>query len=439
MKLYRRRSSNILTIATLACITLTVWLIMVISCGKLSDDNSPSSPVGTSGGVPIPIEPRSSLGTHTLSIAADPATIPADGVNYSTITVTLQDASGRSVSGFTVNFTSDPIGFFREDTIVPLDTTTTTAITDASGQASVRFYGNYSGYCAIKANVDLDENGINDLFVTTAITLTSAGLPSSAGNYTLTLEAYPDTIPADMATYSIISATLTDSTGGSVENFEITFMSELGYLTNSPTGPSDITDQSTTPSVTNKTNKYGSASVYFYGRRAGSAIITASVTVDDLYAPLQAKKVIHITEGAGPPGDDTIAGVDLVVDATGQHADLGACSQPSAQTKTFTLTATVWDETGDKVGPGVRVELSGTGIDESLEYIGETNATGSVSFTYNYTVYSPGTYEYSATARVIINGREYTDTVYYTITATCVMSTPTPTPAPAPTPTPTVP
>lgn len=406
MKLYRRRSSNILTIATLACITLTVWLIMVISCGKLSDDNSPSSPVGTSGGVPIPIEPRSSLGTHTLSIAADPTTIPADGVNYSTITVTLQDASGRSVSGFTVNFTSDPIGFFLEDAppLPPVETASTTAITDASGQASVRFYGSYSGYCAVKASVDLDENGVNDLFVTTAITLTSAGPPSSAGNYTLTLTAYPDTVPADTITYSTVVAQLTDSTGGSVENFEFTFTTtDLGRLSDTPEG-------SHTPTITSSSNQDGSSSVYFYGYRPGSAVVKVCVTVPDLYQQLCAKTIIHVTEHPGMPGPD-VPGI--------------FCNQPSppaqsikaeedtglAEPEDITLSAAVFEERGFPAAAGVRVDWSGDWIGYSY-----TDSTGVATLTVNPGPLPPGTYSYSVTSTVVINGVTYTCTSTFSVT-----------------------
>ncbi len=69
----------------------------------------------------------------------------------------------------------------------------------------------------------------------------SGGQPSSAGNYTLILTASPRSIPADMVKpYAVTSFTLVDSSGGSAENFVITFNSELGYLENDPDGSCNL-------------------------------------------------------------------------------------------------------------------------------------------------------------------------------------------------------
>lgn len=411
MKKNRQTNSFIVSILTLGMIIGG----LLLGCGKLSNDTDrPTDPIGSTGGSPLPVGPQASIGTYTLTLRVDPNVIFADMTNYAVIQAQLQDTSGRSVQNFTVNFqTSANFGWFY-DTNSGLFISSDSSMTDSTGVATTRFYGSRSGEAVIQASVDIDGDFIDDLTTTTGIVLRSGGQPSTAGNYKLTLEAYPDTIPADMATYSVISAKLIDSTGGSVENFTITFRSELGYLVNTPTGPA-----SQTTSLTSVTNEGGGASVYFYGARAGSAVITASVYVNDLVGTLQAKKVIHITEGPGAPGDENIPGVDLVVDQSGQTVDLGTCTDITPQTASFTFTATVWDETGSRVGAGVRVELSGSGIDNDLNYIGETNSNGSVELTYNYGVSTPGSYTLSATARVVINGVAYTDTVSYTITATC--------------------
>jgi len=368
----------------------------MISCGKLSDDKSPSSPVGTSGGVPFPIEPRSSLGTHTLSIAADPTTIPADGVNYSTVTATLEDASGRSVAGFSVTFQSDTIGYFTE----------TRALTDANGEASVRFYGTESGYCTIRAGVDLDRDANTDLFVSMAMTLTSSGTPpSSAGNYTLILTPYPETVPADTVTYSTLVAQLTDRSGGSVENFEFTFTTtDLGMLSDSPEG-------SHTSTITSFSDQDGSSSVYFYGYRPGSAVVKVCVTVPDLNdQQLCAKTIIHVTEHPGMPGPD-VPGI--------------FCNQPSPPTQSIkaeedtglgtpediTLSAAVFEERGYPAAAGVRVDWSGDWIGYSY-----TDASGVATLTVNPGPLPPGAYSYSVTSTVVINGVTYTCTSTFSVT-----------------------
>lgn len=424
MKKFRHVNVIVLSFLTFGIIIGCVFA----GCGKLSNDTDrPTDPVGTTGGSPLPVGPQSSRGTYTLSISADSARLPADNLNYTHVRAKLSDTSGRALQNFSIVFESDPIGNLTENHL-PL----ASVFTDANGEAAVRFYGEVSGECAVQASVDIDSDGAQDLFVNTVVTLMPGGPPSSAGSYTLTIKAYPETIPADMATFSTIVAELRDSTGGSVENFTITFIADLGYLVNSPTGPGA---QNTT--ITAVTNHRGSASVHFYGARAGSAVITASAFVNDLVGTLQAKKVIILTEGPGAPGPGNVAGVDLSIDSAGKIADLGSCSDITPQDVSFTLTATVWDESGNRVGPGVRVELSGVGINRNLNFTGETNSAGTVDFTYTYTISVQDTYELSATATVIINGQTYQDTVNYTIVGTCDVPTPTPVATATPTSTPT--
>ncbi len=404
---------------------ITVILIVLIvagffiGCGKLSDDtNRPTSPVGTSGGQTYPIKPTDSVGTYTLSISAGATTLPADGINFTTLHAYLEDSSGRSVENFTINFQADDLGRFSSPGSGLA--TTTSGFTDAEGHVSVRFLGVQSGSCVIQASVDLNGDGLNDLEVTLTVVLTPApACPSSAGTYSLSIRAYPNSIPADMATYSTIIAMLRDSSGGSVEDFTITFTADLGYLENDPEGPSSL---STT--TTGITNGIGDSSVYLYGARAGSALVQAQVTIPDLNSTVLCSVLdVYITEGAGVPGEG-IPGVDLSVDVVSQEADLGTCGEEAATEVSFNLTARVWDETGDRVGSGVRVELSTTGINENLLNDGMTDSTGTTTWTYSYSVGSEGVYTLTATATVLINGVEYTDTITYFINATCTEEDP---------------
>ncbi|GAK57216.1 hypothetical protein U27_04181 [Candidatus Vecturithrix granuli] len=385
---------------------LLVWIIIgaiFVGCGKLSDDTDrPSSPVGTSGGVPLPIGPQSSLGTYTLSISSDTNTIPADNLNYAVMTAALADTSGRSLANFPVTFTADSIG-----NLGPTHLSTVTATTDANGQASVRFYGTTSGSCTVQASIDLDKDSVNDLYVTTVITLTSSGQPSSAGNYTLTLTASPRTIPADMATYAAIVAKLVDSTGGSVENFTITFTSDLGYLENDPDGPSSL---STT--ATGITDSGGSSSIYFYGARKGSAVISASVFVNDLVGTLQAKTVVLITEGPGVPGPG-VPGIFLTAEPISQVVTADSTTG-LGETADVTLTANIWDATGDKVGSGVRVEFSGAVVGYAT-----TDSNGTATLTFKPGKLSVGTHEFTikaCTYGIDSAGTKYCDDVTVTVT-----------------------
>ena len=407
MKSYRKQHiSQKHIIKLISCLGIGVIIVygMLVGCGKLSNDTSrPTNPIGTTGGVPIPVQPRSSIGTHTLSLQASSNTLVADNVNFITLTTTLEDSSGRTVAGFPVTFTTDAIG-----TLGLNRASTVAETTDQSGAATVRFYGIASGVCTVKATVAVAGGSLT---VTTAITLTPGGPPSSGGTYTLELRATPNTIPADSATYAVISAYLRDSAGGSVENFTITFNSELGYLHNQPEPP---TTWSTT--ATAMTDKNGGCSLYFYPARKGSAVVSASVTVPDLQGTLQAKVSLTITAGPGEPGPD-VPGIAASVTPTNQvvQADETGVGAPEP----LTVVADVWDSTGDRVGAGVRVEWNAT-MNGSPFMIGyaSTGSDGRATFSIGIPKLAPGTYlvEITACTYGIADGVKYCDKTSASIT-----------------------
>ncbi len=385
-----------------------------LGCGKLSDDtNRPTDPIGQSGAGPIPIKPEASYGNFSLKISADPESIPADGVNYTTVNASLEDASGRSVSGYQISFTADSLGFFSP-------TTGSSGYTDNDGHVSVRLLGRQSGSCVVEARADLDNDNVTDLLVRTTVTFTSGGIPASAGNYSFQVWATPGTVPADLATYSTIIAKLTDHSGGTVENFIVNFSTEdtgnygLGYLHNGPEPP--VTWSTT---VNGTTNALGDSSVYFYGARRGSALVQACVTIPDLDDAILCDTVwISVTEGPGKPGDD-VTGVRLTVDDPAKITEGGTCGEPQANEETFNFVARVWDETSDLVGSGVRVEIEGTGINNNTRTDYVTDSNGSALFSISYSSYGPGEYNMYLIASAVVNGVTYTDRVEYTWVVTC--------------------
>lgn len=288
----------------------------IISCGKLSDDtNRPTSPIGTSGSSPLPIAPQSSWGTYALSISANPNTIPADGVNYTTIGAKLTDSSGRSVENFVVKFqttSSDTIALF----VTPGGTTgtsslspTITGLTHSGGTISVRMCGIQSGSAVVQASIDLDTDGAEDLFVTTVVMLTAAAPTSSAGTYSLALTANPTTISADGISYSTITATVTDSAGASVENLPVLFTANLGTVT-----PAQGT-----------TDRNGKVIIRFTGGLiSGNAFIQAQVAIPDL-GTLQKVVQVTLTPG-GPPSTAGNYTLTLKARPDSIPADKGTCS-----------------------------------------------------------------------------------------------------------------
>lgn len=403
------KKSNIFLYGLIGLLGIGMSMGMLAGCGKLNDDSGqPSTPAGTSGYSPIPYGPKSTAGTFTLSMVASPESVPADGTNYSTITVTLSNTSGLPVAGYTVNYTADKLyGWFYEPASGEF-VSEAEGMTDQNGVSTKRFYGTRSGQGVARAEIDIDENGSADLVVSKPVTFTPGGSPSSAWPYTLKISASPSTVYANGGDYSTIVATLTDASGGSVENFTITFSSELGVLSNDPATP---TEGSST--ATAMTNKNGSVSLYYYGTRMGSAVISASVYVRDLMKTLQAKTVIKVLEGPGKPGEQ-VEGVQLVT--LPQVQILTANDDGYGEPDVVKLTATVWDATGDLAMAGVQVTFSG-----DVSGFAYTDATGVAALEFKPPLLPVGSYAYKVTActyGVQPQQEQYCDSETFTIQVT---------------------
>lgn len=403
------KKNNIFLYGLIGLLGIGIVMGVLAGCGKLNDDSGqPSTPSGTSGYSPIPYGPKSTAGTFTLSMVASPESVPADGTNYSTITVTLSNTSGLPVSGYTVNYTADKLyGWFYEPSSGEF-VSEAEGLTDQNGVSTKRFYGTRSGAGVARAEIDVDGDNEADLVVSKTITFTASGSPSSAWPYTLKVSASPSTIYANSGDFSTIVATLTDASGGSVENFTITFDSELGVLSNDPVQP---TTGSTT--ATAMTNKNGSVSLYYYGTRMGSAVISASVYVRDLMKTLQAKTVIKVLEGPGKPGEE-VEGVFLKIAPEAQV--LTANDDGYGEPEVVKLTATVWDATGDLAMEGVQVTFSG-----DVSGFAYTDATGVATLEFKPPLLSVGSYAYDVTActyGVEPDQEQYCDSETFTIQVT---------------------
>ena len=376
-------------------------------CGKLSDDTGQSSsPTGTSSaGTSIDFNITSTAGTYELALAASPTSIEADMNNYSILTATLSDSAERTVGGYGVVFlTSANLGYFYNDS----DgwTTSASAYTDSDGEATIRLYGGESGEETVIAAIDMDGDDEYDIKAEISMTFTSASSASCAGNYCIEVGANPTTIPADNATYSTVYATVTDSSGGSVEDLTITFESELGYLNNQPTSGSTSTTE------TGLTGETGSVSMYYYADRAGSATITARVSIPDLPNELVDTTKITVTEAAGVPGDET-PGLYLTVDPESQEQD-GDSNTGTSETDDIVLTATVWDSTGDLAGAGVQVEFTG-----DIEGFAYTDSSGVATLTKNMGSLGVGSHTFTVEActySILPDQEQYCDDVSFGVT-----------------------
>ena len=428
LQTFRQKNAMSTWLLIMALIGLAIGLI--IACGKLSDESGqPSTPVGSTSGVPIPTGPQSSLGTYTFSLWPDMDILPADGVTYTVLHAQLEDSSGRSVADRLVTFststTSDAIGYFIPPGTTPGSGSPSTMITGRTNQegvASVRLYGIRSGSCVIEASVDVDGNGSDDLFVTTQVQFTRSTSPGMAGGYTFTLEADPDEIPADAVTDSLVTATVTDTEGGRVEDLEITFTE--------PTNLGQFEGSQTT--YVGTTNLAGKVPVRFFGLQPGTALIQARVFIPEIEGYLQATVNIKITAGPGVPGAE-IGGVFLTTDNPSQTLDVGTCGEGCAEA-TFPLYADVWDEDGYRVGAGVRVEFYTGTTGGTLIGYGETDSNGRATVTLTTPSLGPGcsggsTWSLIVRAEAYFNDQTYTDTITLVATTTCTPPEPTPIPS----------
>ncbi|BBJ69062.1 Ig-like domain-containing protein [Enterobacter sp. 18A13] len=143
------------------------------------------------------------------SLAAAPATIAADGVAASTLTLTLRDALNNPVSGQAVAFASTLGGV-----------TFSTVTDNGDGSYTATLTGTTAGAAAVSATLGGAAFGV----APAGVTLT-AGAPDAARS---SLAAAPATIAADGVAASTLTLTLRDALNNPVSGQAVAFASTLG-------------------------------------------------------------------------------------------------------------------------------------------------------------------------------------------------------------------
>jgi adhesin/invasin len=152
---------------------------------------------------------------YTITVTANPSTLPADGKSTSTVTATVNDANGAPVTGDNVTWSVSGTGC---GTVKPASTQTATTAGGGNqvGQASTTYTaGTSAGTCTITAS----EAG-NGKSGTTTITQQPVALQ---------LTANPSTVPADGTATSTITATATQPNGSPYVGYNV-------YFTETPPG-----------------------------------------------------------------------------------------------------------------------------------------------------------------------------------------------------------
>ncbi len=160
----------------------------------------------------------SSQGGATLKLSANPATVAADGISFSTITAMLTDSTGYPPKQATqVQFTTN-LGTFENGS------TTFTTQTDGTGKAVATLYaGKTSGDVTVKCSG-------NGLVAYTYLKFTSATPGPTAS---ITLAASSSSLIADGISSSVITATLKDKDGLAVAiGTSVEFTTSLAVFSN---------------------------------------------------------------------------------------------------------------------------------------------------------------------------------------------------------------
>ena len=305
-----KKSLHARTIITCA-IAISLFALLV-SCGGGGDDGS------------------GPLQTASITLVANPTSLPADGNGSSTITATIRDSSGNPVhTGTDVTFYTTlgrfPNGStsYKDQTPPPLVDGKPDIMADPTGIVTVALI---AGTTPGSAKVTVTSNGVSQ---TIYITFTG-------NTFAIGLAAVPTSIPANGTSSSTVTATLTDSSGTAVTpGTAINFTTTLGTFSNGSTSY-----KTTTP------DDKGIVNVSLIADSTpGTAKITA--TSDSV------SQTIYIS----------FTGDTFAIGLAANPASIKADGKSSA-----IITATLTDSTGAAVTPGTPVSfMTGLGYFQNGE------------------------------------------------------------------------
>ena len=277
----------------------------------------------------------------TVSVTANPSSVPADGKSTSTITATVSKASGPDAS--------DPVSFTENGICGTLSKASST--TDGNGHATATYTSSTShGQCTITVT-EANTGASGPATVTQTVPLN------------VSVKANPSTVPADGKSTSMLTATVTDpnNSDAAVANDTVTWT-----LSASPAGSCELA--SPPPSATNTS---GQVTVqYTASKTAGTCTVTATESQ------------------SGSSGTTTVTQSAYTVAVTATPSSL-----PGDGATQSTIAATVTDSNSKPVGGDVvTFTLSGTPTSASCGTLsspptattgssGSTNGVASITYT----------------------------------------------------------
>ncbi len=149
--------------------------------------------------------------TASMTLSADPTSIPADGSGSTSITATLTDDAGNAVTqGTSVTFST---------TLGTLSSGTTTTPDDTGVVIVSLIAGTTAGPVTVTATS-------NNVTQTTSVTFTESG----GGASTIIVSAHPTSIVADGTSTSTITATVKSAANQAVPDVDVIFETERGTI-----------------------------------------------------------------------------------------------------------------------------------------------------------------------------------------------------------------
>jgi protocatechuate 3,4-dioxygenase beta subunit len=309
-----------------------------------------------------------SLAVSSITLTANPTSLPADGLSSSAITAVVRDNLGNPVpAGTPVTFTvTGPIG--PDGCVFTNDATAITVYTsDTSGRV-------------ITALIAGTDPGIATVTAAAGSLTQAIQIPILEGNIgSLTLTANPASIPADGATSSAITATLRDSNGNPMPiGTEVVFATTLGTFPGGedPDGPGPLPFEVTLP-ITNASGTILTSLI--------SAVSPGSATVTATYGGLSQSVVVIMTETTIPVAESlSLSTTKTTVQTNGSDS--------------ATITALVLDENNAPVA-GATVNFTSDGGQISAANV-VTNASGQAIITFSS---GPDKFNHTVTITASIN------------------------------------
>jgi adhesin/invasin len=293
---------------------INLWITLFLSCAVLFSLSCSNEDI---------LAPNSA----TLSLIANPTSIPADGSSTSTIEVILQDTNGNALNGYTIYFTTTLGTITDKATIEDGIAHATLTAGDKEGTATITAF---SGSLSDSVQVFIGFQDVNIL-----------------------LTANPPEIPADGVSTSEIDAFVTEQRGVVPDGTDVFFTTTRGTITSQAQTHNGLASATLTSGIVE-----GTATV--------SAIVRNTSQTTDVSVGIP---VSNITLTANPS--------TFYVDDAVTHDYVS------------NITVTVWDAAGVPIENKAVVITSDLGQLDSAGAIQKTDVNGQVTDTLRITIAVP--------------------------------------------------